>query len=759
MTTSIAAMSHDDVPKLRPTLSDRYTLLRPIATGGMAEIFLARQKSLAGFDKHVAIKLLRDRYRGEPRVVEMFLNEARVGAVLNHPNIVHVYDVAEHDKQPFIVMEHIQGDELSQLCRRGLELARFLPLEHAVDLVRQAAEALGYTHARRDDKGHALEIVHRDISPSNLIVTADGVLKIIDFGIARANWPERRDHETGEKLVPGKYNYMSPEQVRGERVDHRSDIFSLGIVLYEITVGKRLFKGRPEEVMQKVTRGRIKPPTFIRRQFPPALERIVMRALEAHRDDRYGSAYELANDLEEFLRDSGLKSGPVRIAQYLDELRGAEGGERRPELIIAGEAWLDDDGEEALDFDRGFSVAVGEKKPATGPKSLARARDVEPAPEPVAEKAEPAPAPAAAAVPVPVPVAAVAPSPVSDDELSTKVGAQQKASLPTETVPLRTVPRPAIAARGPGSGDEEEMTNLRGPNAGLAEPIDSDLGEDVPTDASAIAPDMDPAADDSDRPTPPPLTAPIVLTEPTGRVPLTAVTSKVPLVPPSNTSNVPTARGTGKVPLVIEAGVSAVPLRAEPTGKVTKMAPPPPPVPPPPPPSLLAPAVRAERAAEAARLAALDPSLSTDTPLPPVPDPMMLDDTARHPLADPGLLGIKMLTVDKRAEAPRLEPKAAPIELPALDGNMADSMSVTIGAIDPEAERAQQPKRVSLRGKKKSRPRYRPRNLPNLEITPDPMPVAAFGDHLIAKRQKKLPWPLIIGVCLAVLLVILLMTR
>src|SRR5262249_62077159 len=137
------------------TLSDRYTLVRSIATGGMAEIFLARQKALAGFEKDVVVKLLRDRYRSEPRVVEMFMNEARIGAVLNHPNIVHVYDVGEHERQPFIVMEHIQGEELSQLCRRGLELARFLPLEHAVDLVRQAAEALGYLQAKRDQESNA----------------------------------------------------------------------------------------------------------------------------------------------------------------------------------------------------------------------------------------------------------------------------------------------------------------------------------------------------------------------------------------------------------------------------------------------------------------------------------------------------------------------------------------------------------------------------------------------------------------------------
>jgi serine/threonine-protein kinase len=246
-----STMTEADVRAMRITLSDRYKLLRPIATGGMAEIYLARQKAVAGFEKDVAVKLLQDRWLRDPRIVDMFMNEARIGASLSHPNIVHFYEFGEHDRQPFIAMEFIQGEELSQLCRRGLELARFLPLEHAVDLMRQAAEAMGYFHARRAEGGQSLEIVHRDISPSNFMVTGDGVLKIIDFGIARASFPEQRPAggeaerspliEGADKLVPGKYNYMSPEQVRGERVDHRSDIFSLGIVLYEITVGKRLF--------------------------------------------------------------------------------------------------------------------------------------------------------------------------------------------------------------------------------------------------------------------------------------------------------------------------------------------------------------------------------------------------------------------------------------------------------------------------------------------------------------------------------------
>jgi tRNA A-37 threonylcarbamoyl transferase component Bud32 len=331
-------------------LGDRYTLLRRIAAGGMAEIFVARQQALAGFEKDVVIKLLQEKYRHDARVNEMFLDEARIGAGLNHPNIVHVYDVGDFGGTPYIAMEYIQGEELSELCKRGLELGDFLPFSHAVDLVRQAAEGMGFYHAKRDEKGEPLEIVHRDISPSNLLVTSDGGLKIIDFGIARSRWSS----SSGGRLMPGKANYMAPEQARGEKTDHRADIYALGIVLYELTVGRRLFKGKPEEVIDKVKRGEVKPPTFVRREFPTALEAIVMRALEPHAGDRYQNAYELASDLQEFLHESHLKSGPFRIAQYLDDLAHRAGQDRRPELIVAGEAWVDDEGEDALDFGRQF---------------------------------------------------------------------------------------------------------------------------------------------------------------------------------------------------------------------------------------------------------------------------------------------------------------------------------------------------------------------------------------------------------------------
>ncbi len=346
---------------LEPTnFGGRYTLIRRLAVGGMAEIYLARQAAMAGFEKEVVIKRLRAELADDPRIVEMFLDEARIGALLNHPNIVHVYDVDEHDGIPYIAMEYIIGEELNELCRRGLQHAKFLPLEHAVELMRQAAAGMGYFHAKRGVEGgtsgdQPLEIVHLDISPSNLLVTQDGFLKIIDFGIARA----RGQHNRGD-VMPGKLSYMSPEQSARGEVDHRSDVFSLGIVLYEITVGKRLFRGNAAEVVKKLQEGKVEPPTFARRNYPAALESIVLRTLERHPGDRYQSAYDLADDLESFLRDERLHSGPVRIARYLDTLTLAAGGQRRPELVSEAEARRDG---EDLDFDKHFEGPPPEPRP------------------------------------------------------------------------------------------------------------------------------------------------------------------------------------------------------------------------------------------------------------------------------------------------------------------------------------------------------------------------------------------------------------
>jgi len=294
----------------------RFTITSHLASGGMAELFIARQEAVGGFEKHLVLKMLQERYASNPRVLQMFLDEARLAAKLNHQNIVHVYDVDRADGIHYIAMEYIHGETVTDIIRRSIAAGGFLPLEHAVQIVADVAAGLAYAHERREIDGKVTRIVHRDVSPSNVLVTYEGVTKIVDFGIARVQ--DQIREESG--MRPGKMSYMSPEQVRGEISDHRADIYALGIVLYEVTVGRRLFRGPPEVVMKRILEEQVPPPTYIRRGYPPALELIIMKALEKKPADRQQSAAELQHELLEFMEETGLKSGPRRLARYMKDL-------------------------------------------------------------------------------------------------------------------------------------------------------------------------------------------------------------------------------------------------------------------------------------------------------------------------------------------------------------------------------------------------------------------------------------------------------
>ncbi len=341
----------------------RYAVVRHLASGGMAELYIARQESVGGFEKQVVLKILQPRYAKNPRVVTMFLDEARLAAKLNHPAIVHVYDVADEGGLKYIAMEYIHGETIADIVKRGLAVDRYLPLEYAIHIVRQTATGLAYAHERKEADGKVVRIVHRDISPTNILVSYEGQTEIVDFGIARAQ-DELRE-EAG--ILPGKASYMSPEQVRGETVDHRSDIFALGIILYELTLCQRLYRGPADAVMKRIVSERVQPPTAIRRDYPAALELIVMRALEKRPDDRYQTAQEMHDDLEEFLSESGLRSGNRRVAIYMNELFA-------PDAAATGGEGAGDD-QEALDFDRRAPLSMR----------------IEPAAEPERERRTPQP--------------------------------------------------------------------------------------------------------------------------------------------------------------------------------------------------------------------------------------------------------------------------------------------------------------------------------------------------------------------------------
>jgi serine/threonine protein kinase len=350
----------------------RFDLIEHLASGGMAEIFLARHEQEGGFSKELVLKVLQGRYADNPEVLGMFLDEARLAAKLNHPNVVDVYEIGTDDGLRYIAMEHVRGKTLNELVRRAIEVSKPLPLDHAAYLVAETAAGMAYMHDGNDGRGRPFHIVHRDISPSNLVISFSGQVKIIDFGIAReTEGPDGRP-APDSRARPGKVSYMSPEQVQGATLDGRSDIFSLGTILYEISLGRRLWRGPKEIVMRRIVEEKPPPPTYVNRAFPPALELIVMKSLEKNPAHRYQSAGELFQDLEGYLVGAGARTRNHHIAQFLHDLFAADAQISEMGVRRAREFEDDHDTGADLDFDRpmpGAGKAFADALRSAGPLS------------------------------------------------------------------------------------------------------------------------------------------------------------------------------------------------------------------------------------------------------------------------------------------------------------------------------------------------------------------------------------------------------
>lgn len=293
----------------------RYTLIKKLATGGMAEIWLARQTGVAGFNRFVVIKKILSHLAEEETFRNMFLDEARMSAALTHPNIVQVYDLGEADETYFIAMEFILGENLAAIAWRGVKRQSPLSPTFAARIMADACKALDYAHRLRGPNGTPLEIVHRDISPQNILVTYEGEVKVVDFGIAKA---ASKSQHTKTGMLKGKFSYMSPEQCLGHDVDRRSDVFALGIVLYELCTGKRLFKHESElMILEMITKRRITPPSEVADNIPPELEQIIMKALEKDVNVRFATSQDLQIALEDFIRGQSEPATNGDIAAYM----------------------------------------------------------------------------------------------------------------------------------------------------------------------------------------------------------------------------------------------------------------------------------------------------------------------------------------------------------------------------------------------------------------------------------------------------------
>lgn len=295
----------------------RYQIIRRIALGGMAELYLARQLGDAGYEKVVALKRVLPHLAEDPKFVEMFLNEARLASGLNHSGIAQVMDFGTEGGEHYMTLEYVHGRSVFQLLR---EAGRPLSRTVAMTIAHEVAGALHYAHERCGPDGHALGLVHRDVSPSNILVSYDGDVKLVDFGIAKAT---AHSHATQTAAIKGKIAYMAPEQLRGESLDRRSDVFALCVVLYEMLLGKRCFSAPGEfALINKVADARFAKPSKVDPTIEADLEALVVQGLSASPDARPKSARELQSRLEDVARGHDIRLSKVALAEFMESTFG-----------------------------------------------------------------------------------------------------------------------------------------------------------------------------------------------------------------------------------------------------------------------------------------------------------------------------------------------------------------------------------------------------------------------------------------------------
>ena len=283
----------------KPTVFGKYLLLERLNVGGMAEVFVAKAFGVEGFERILAIKKILPTMAEDAEFITMFIDEARISVQLNHANVVHIHELGKHDDAYYIAMEYVSGKDLRSQLERFRRRKEIMPTAMAVFCATKICEGLDYAHRKKDARGQDLHIIHRDVSPQNILLAYEGEVKIIDFGIAKA---ANRSQKTQAGILKGKFGYMSPEQVRGLPIDRRSDVFAVGVIIYEMLTGEKLFVGESDfSTLEKVRNAEVPLPRQFNPNIPAGLERVVMKALAREAEDRYQWASDLQEDLMRFL--------------------------------------------------------------------------------------------------------------------------------------------------------------------------------------------------------------------------------------------------------------------------------------------------------------------------------------------------------------------------------------------------------------------------------------------------------------------------
>jgi serine/threonine protein kinase len=309
----------------------RYHLVNKIAHGGMAEIYLALQIGAEGFAKQVVLKRILPALAADPQFVRMLVDEAHIASTLNHSNLVQVLDLGKANDEYFLVLEFIDGWSLEQLRRRAAKAKMKFPLPLALYVTSALCRGLAYVHTRKTRDGKPLGIVHRDVSPQNVLISREGEVKLADFGIAKAVG-RREKSVTG--VIKGKFAYMSPEQSIGGELDARSDLFSVGTVLYILTTGKKPFDGDADlDVLMQVRKGRFEKPSELVKDLNPDVEKFIVRALRTDRAKRWQSAEQMADKLDGILVKLGQTAGPTALKRWMETLAAKDGMKAPAEMV------------------------------------------------------------------------------------------------------------------------------------------------------------------------------------------------------------------------------------------------------------------------------------------------------------------------------------------------------------------------------------------------------------------------------------------